>query len=374
MRGYDVDLATKTKTVRGNSSATGRLTSLAATLIVAASLLTALPAGAATGVETAKLTADTVSDLQALAVPIRNCTTNTTTYYSSVDAASPIFHFCYDWHSGVHAVWALHVIGRMTADPATLGYAASLVPASEVAAEKTYEQANIVDTTGNDPYGFAWMLRLVTERMRSTGDNSLLPLGQYAAAEIQHTVNAMSDADVKTGILAQNHLNLSWAMTQLYEWATYRNNTTMQAWAQGKVTKYWKLASLDSCTASQDASTTAGVFIPACLMRLVAVGVVLGSSASSWISSRIPSGFSVPPYPNVPADHTNALNFSRAYALFYLADLLRQGNAATSASLDDNGAALVNWQIARPAAWTVDYANTHWIAQFGVLAIERFTL
>jgi hypothetical protein len=35
---------------------------------------------------------------------------------------------------------------------------------------------------------------------------------------------------------------------------------------------------------------------------------------------------------------------------------------------------LVNWQIARPAAWTVDYANTHWIAQFGVLAIERFTL
>lgn len=49
-------------------------------------------------------------DLHQLSVPVLGCIQT----LGVVNLASPLFHGCYDWHSGVHAYYALYDIARHT--------------------------------------------------------------------------------------------------------------------------------------------------------------------------------------------------------------------------------------------------------------------
>jgi hypothetical protein len=50
--------------------------------------------------------------LRALAAPIVGCVARD-------DTEHPVFDGCIDWHSSVHATYALHAVSRHTGDPAT---------------------------------------------------------------------------------------------------------------------------------------------------------------------------------------------------------------------------------------------------------------
>src|SRR5690606_33560395 len=66
--------------------------------------------------------------LYALSEPILACVGNR-------DTGHPAFHGCIDWHSAVHATWALHAIYRMTGEPSYLAAANAVLDPAGVAGE-----------------------------------------------------------------------------------------------------------------------------------------------------------------------------------------------------------------------------------------------
>src|SRR5262249_32557465 len=60
--------------------------------------------------------AERVAMLNALSRPIEDCLPRYGTGAQGINADSPMFHGCWDWHSAVHAAYALYSIYRHTGD------------------------------------------------------------------------------------------------------------------------------------------------------------------------------------------------------------------------------------------------------------------
>src|SRR5262249_48984412 len=88
-----------------------------------------------------------------LAVPILVC-------QAGHDSPSPMFHGCFDWHSCVHAVWALHAIADRTGEEIFLDAASQQARADLVEAELAFLRDNPEIVAQENPYGFAWTLQL----------------------------------------------------------------------------------------------------------------------------------------------------------------------------------------------------------------------
>jgi len=283
------------------------------------------------------------------------------------NGGSPLFGNCYDWHSDVHAHWALYAVSARTGDATWANAATADLPVSSVNSELSYMRSKIYSNIRDNPYGTAWLLRLVREREQLTGDRALRPLADYAAEALMSKMNSWGSSTWYSYVRNPSYGNVSWAVLNLSEWAAYTGNARLKAWTETIVQTQIKVASQDICDVSRDASTTGSGFFPACLMRLVAVAQVEGAAASAWVAARLPVNFTVPPRPNSGTDHWNALNFTRAFTLEKLAKYTGRD------ALAENAAMLINWQMDRPTvwAWGNDYTNTHWIAQTGVLAINE---
>jgi hypothetical protein len=73
----------------------------------------------------------------------------------------------------------------------------------------------------------------------------------------------------------------------------------------------------------------------------------------------------VPPVTEPTTVHAAGVNFFRAFAL------LRIHEATGLASLRENVASLVSYQVGRTDLWRQgDYQHRHWIAQIGVRVID----
>lgn len=120
------------------------------------------------------------------------------------------------------------------------------------------------------------------------------------------------------------------------------------------------------CPVTVDTAPNATGFMPSCLLRLAAVTEVRGAQeARDWVVARLPRNFTIDPIANPNGIHAHALNFSRAFALW---DIFQ---ATHDPHHQQMSATLLNYQMAHPDLWRVDYADyAHWVAQFGVRAID----
>ena len=276
------------------------------------------------------------------------------------DTPSPIFHGCSDWHSAVHGIYALYAIHRRTGDDLYLEAARQHARPELVEPELDHMRGDELEAQEN-PYGFSWLLALVRTQELATGTRELRPLADHARERL---VALVAGLDAQRGLelaTCDTHKNLSWALIHLALWARYVGDETLLELACNTARRHLHDERLDDALpVSADAADTDEFMAPA-LMRLAALGAVLGDD----VRERLPPRFEVAPLESPTTVHAGGVGFFRAFALLHL------HRATGLARLRENAARLVLHQVARTDLWrSGDYDHRHWIAQIGVRVID----
>jgi len=293
--------------------------------------------------------------LRDLAVPILACV-------ARMDTSEPAFHGCIDWHSAVHGTWALLAIARLTGDTAYANAAEAVLDPVLVAAE-----LDRLATTGISyeiPYGYAWFLRLARERA-AAGKADLAPLADQVADDLEYFVFSRTADEVQDEILATDYDNLSWPVVNLWQHAVSVGDD-LRADMMRDYARDTLLPADAACPLARERTQTDS-FFPACLHRALALTAILPpDEARAWLDRYLPP----PPFALVPLTmpstaHSAGLDFSRAWGLFAIWDTTKD-LAWLHLYLDH-----VETWMARPQYWAQDYDSyAHWVAQFGVYAID----
>jgi hypothetical protein len=297
--------------------------------------------------------------LHALSEPILACV-------GKQDTEHPAFHGCIDWHSAVHATWALHALHRMTGEPAYLAAANAVLDPTGVAGELE----DIV--AGNLPfvellYGRAWFLLLARERelalQGQPGAMDLRPHAEAVADQLEEVLMGQSAGQLSNGVTADDYFNASWALLNLHRWALHVGDASRAAWIETVMTD---VVMAVECPLV-DELTFADDFFPPCLHRALAVLSVLpDQQTDSWLAAELPGPgeFELAPLCEPAPAHVAGLNFARAWGLWALWE------ASGDTHYRDLYVEHVWRHVAQPDYWAEDYwAHSHWIAQFGVHAI-----
>jgi hypothetical protein len=280
------------------------------------------------------------------------------------DTPSPIFHGCFDWHSAVHGVYSLYALYRRTRCDLYLEAARQHARPELVGAELDYMRSGELDEQEN-PYGFAWVLALVKAQEKATGCHELRALAELACDRIRTRVESL-DADSAFDLATRDtHHNLSWALIHLALWARHAADGRLLAFTRDAARDRLQSERVDEALpVSSDAEDPLEFMAPA-LMRLAALGDVLGDEARVYVRRRLPPRFAVPSVTDPTTVHAAGVNFFRAFAL------MRIHEATGLARLRENVAALVTYQVRRSDLWRqADYDHRHWIAQIGVRVID----
>jgi Protein of unknown function (DUF2891) len=276
------------------------------------------------------------------------------------DTPSPIFHGCLDWHSAVHGVYSLYAIHRRTGAELYLEAARQHARPELVEAEVEHMRDEELEAQEN-PYGFSWVLALVRAQELATGTHELRPLADYARERV---VAFVTELDAERGFelaTCDAHPNLSWAVIHLALWARYVGDETLLELAREAARRHLQGARLDDALPIAMDAGDADEFMAPALMRLAALGAVLGDD----VRDRLPPRFDVQPLETPTTVHARGVGFFRAFALLHL-------HRATGLSrLRENAARLVLRQVARTDLWrSGDYDHRHWVAQIGVRVID----
>ena len=292
---------------------------------------------------------DAIADLSE---PVLECVQRTDTSFGA-------FHGCYDWHSAVHGVYALHAAGRMLDDPQYLGVADAVLSAEAVADELgTLQDGGPLNEV---PYGYAWFLRLASARAEA-GRSDLAPLAEVVADRLAAWVDGLDPDDIAGYVLADQYDNASWAVTNLHAHAEEAGDTVLA----GRLEQFVREEILPVACPLEQEEEELDQFFPPCLHRaLVLTRVLPADERDEWLAEWLPETPTLEPLTQFDAAHPAGLNFSRAWGLWALFE----------ATGDDRYRDLwldhVETHLALPEYWRQDYqAYSHWVPQFGILAID----
>ena len=126
------------------------------------------------------------------------------------DAGTPIFDGSIDWHSSVHAHLATVLDMIESGDAAGL---TSFVSDRYTSADVQEE----ADANVNDPYGWAWLLKL-DSTLRDQGVDDLAPAGEAYATRLEtHLDQRAGNGTLDNG--AGSYGDSYWMIANLYDWA-----------------------------------------------------------------------------------------------------------------------------------------------------------
>jgi hypothetical protein len=282
----------------------------------------------------------------------------------NADTASPIFHGCFDWHSAVHGVYSLYAIYNRTGDDLYLEAARQHARPELVAGELGYMRQGWLEAEEN-PYGFAWMLVLVETQERATGGLELRPLADYAVERITALLAGLDEESAFQLAVNDAYGNLSWALLHLARWATHAGDADLLELARETVRRHLVGDRLDAALPLGSDAGAVQEFMAPGLMRLAALGAVLGAEGRVHVDRLIPADFTLPAFTQPTTIHGGGVNFFRAFAL------LHAYVATGRASLAEDIARVFEYQLGRTDLWRAgDYQHRHWIAQIGVRVID----
>lgn len=318
--------------------------------------------------------AERVEMIRELAAPVLACV-------GRVDERareSAMFHGCGDWHNALAGHYALYTAYRRTGDVTYLRAAEQQIHADKVPAELQFLPQLVRPHNWRRHYGFPWLLAMLEQRdaalamARQRGEVAgnvadLSPIAAEAVSWLRDWLTGLEPGRARGYALADQYVNLSWAVLNLIRWARHTNDAGLLALARTVVDDYLRVPALDrDCPVSRDATADATQFIPPCLMRAAAVAELDGADAKPWVEKRIPADFSVPPLTDPQTAEAAGLNFHRAAALGVLYRVTGRDD------LRDNYATLIRHHVAHPHQWRDDYRrHSQWIPQFGIHAIEE---
>ena len=264
------------------------------------------------------------------------------------DTANPVFHGCVDWHSAAHGAWALSFYQRATRDRR---YARQLAfNAADIAAEAAHLRA---DPSFEMPYGRAWFLRLAVERRRM-GDHSFGAM----AAEVAQSIRDFYTSDAADPSVGE-YRNPSWALINLLLYARAVNNTELQDFVHAQVRTHF---TDQRCNLALESTG----FIAVCTTWAWLVEQTLPApNFRAWYARWNPGIETLTPVTTFNNAHDFGRNFSRAWGLYHLAETLNDDRLRASY------VAHMQAGFEPRTQWSGEYmVNGHWVAQFGMLALE----
>jgi hypothetical protein len=294
--------------------------------------------------------------------------------FDPLDGRRAVFHGCYDWHSSVHAHWALYRMdldgtGRKRAlaerADARLGEDAIAPVSAERDAEPAYEMPN----------GRAGLLRLVSEHeewhreRHDQPSTRLRALGDRTAASLLASFEA-SPPDPRIG----DYRNGSWPIAQLMAYARHTKDRALETKVIDLVESRFAARPVTWAeTTDEDPSAFFSSWWS--WVYVVATAFDSGRALSLIPPQSIPEEALTPiPDPGVASDvHHLGINWSRSWAIKALA----RHTIATLGAQHEQSKRLVGAYHAHVLAgrerhfrYRGDYyAYDHWVPQFAVYAI-----
>ena len=276
----------------------------------------------------------------------------------------PIFHGSFDWHSCVHGWWTLLTCARLHPETPEAGEvrarAEALFTPDNVAAECAYLERP--GSAGFErPYGWAWLLTLHAEAERH-GDLGarLRPLALAFAARFHAHLPKLT-YPIRTG----THFNTAFGCLLALEWAESRD-PALAALIRARAVD-WFGADRD-CQAWEPGGDE---FLSSALSEALLMQAVLGDGFPGWraqflphLAAGKPATLFTPAYVSDRTDgkiaHLEGVNLSRAWAWRRLAKDLPGVPALETAER--------HLEASLPHI-DADYAGTHWLATFALLAL-----
>ncbi len=273
------------------------------------------------------------------------------------DTSHALFHGCIDWHSAVHAHWALLRAGRALSEAQLISAATrSLARQPGIKAEHSFLAAN---PKFEMPYGRAWFLLLAQEYRAATGSRALQATGDLVAASLREYLLAQQPGCASA---EPRYQNASWAYTRLLAYERFRGRS---------VDTLVKAAA--ACAAGVPGfvydTTSAAFFSPqANLLELQAQRLDPADFAAWWRTHGDRSPLTTIPVRATLTAHHLAINYSRASGLRVLARHAPAQNMRTLAR--KAYAAHLQAAYALHDEYASNYgAYGHWVAQFGIYAM-----
>ena len=276
----------------------------------------------------------------------------------------PIFHGSFDWHSCVHGWWTLLTCARLhpeTPEAAEVRTRAeALFTPANVAAECAY-----LDRPGaggfERPYGWAWLLALHAEAEQHGKLGARLgPLARAFAARFHEHLPKLT-YPIRTG----THFNTAFGCLLALQWAQGRDPA---------LAALIRLRAEDWFGHDQDCQAWepgGDEFLSSALSEALLMQAVLGEGFADWLDRFLPrlahgqpETLFTPAHVSDRSDgkiaHLDGVNLSRAWAWATLAKDL-PGVPAREVAKRHLAASLPHIDA--------DYAGTHWLASFALLAL-----
>jgi hypothetical protein len=287
----------------------------------------------------------------------------------------PIFYGSYDWHSCVHSYWMLARLLRRFPDIASAPDIRALFDAQFVPDKVAAECAYFVRSTARGfkrPYGWAWLLKLVTELELQSDDRwarSLAPLAEVIAQRFRDFL-PRATYPVRVG----THFNTAFGLRMAADYAGLKKDEALAGLLRETGLRWY--GEDRDCPAwgepSGDDFQSSTLIEAECMRRLLPPDAFL-----PWFDRFLPRLAEKQPAtlfkPATVTDrtdgkiaHLDGLNLSRAWCWRSLGDAMPVDDARRSIAHE---AAREHLAAGLPHLAS-HYMGEHWLASFAVLSLD----
>lgn len=290
----------------------------------------------------------------------------------------PAFYGCFDWHSSVHGHWLLvRVLNRFPDMPGKEAYIQLLqrtITASNIQAETDYFNTNILGTSFERTYGWAWLLKLDQElRMSADKDVQVLyqhlqPLTRKIVALWKEFLPKQSYPN-KTGV----HGNTAFALSLAIDWAAAVQDTAFEHQLKQKALFFYKDVRQVPARFEPDGSD---FFSPSLYVADLMTRVLDSAAYNAWFEQFFdPEGLEqVCKAPEVSDRndyqivHLDGLMFSKVANMRQIIPYL--ANTAVRQQLYQAQQVLLDTGLKH--LQESNYGGGHWLGTFAVLALSGY--
>lgn len=297
-------------------------------------------------------------ELRTLSAPILKCIVR-------YDTSNPAFHGCIDWHSAVHATFALHAISRLTGQQSYQDVAEKAV-GGPVAVEAAAHEVEGGGLPQELPYGFAWALILDTET-RIEGSSEYTSLANAAGTQLLEWLNAESPQELTSLASSQEYANSIWPMDALIIWARTTGQMSIVTSVETRGRSVLTPTVVAKICDSPTGAGTTGFFAPCSLLALFTLLTGVPFDHNSILKGL--ARYKILEPGQMTTIHSAGLNFSRTWG-----DIAAYGLTGDVVWLQREQK-IFKSELTLKGVWDADYPDySHWVAQFGVLTLWIGTL
>jgi hypothetical protein len=282
----------------------------------------------------------------------------------------PAFYGCFDWHSSVHGHWMLIKLVKLfpdipEKDEIFMIMNQNLSP-ENINSELVYFQGEY-NKTFERTYGWAWLLKLVQElndwehpKSKIWLDN-IMPLAELISEKYIDFLPKLT-YPIRTG----EHPNTAFGLSLAYDYASSMNDVKFKELIETRSRDYYQEDK--NCPISWEPNGFD--FLSPCLEEANLMQKILNKEQFRlWIADFIPDFSSITPA--IVSDrsdpkivHLDGLNFSRAWCLFGISNLIDEPLKDELILKAEN-----HFNASFPHLSSGNYEGEHWLTSFAILAI-----